>query len=72
MRLHESDCHLESARLALATGDRASARRKRETAKAMVEEMGYLRRDEEVREIERQWWKWIEGCGSHVSRSLRV
>ena len=54
MRLHESDCHLESARLALATGDRASARKAWETAKAMVEEMGYHRRDEEVREIERQ------------------
>jgi len=54
MRLHESDCHLESARLALATGDRASARKAWETAKAMVEEMGYHRRDEEVKEIEGQ------------------
>jgi len=54
MRLHESDCHLESARLALARGDSASARQAWETAKAMVEEMGYHRRDEEVKEIERQ------------------
>jgi tetratricopeptide (TPR) repeat protein len=54
MRLHEADCHLESARLSLATGDRASARKAWETAKAMVEEMGYHRRDEEVKEIERQ------------------
>jgi tetratricopeptide (TPR) repeat protein len=54
LRLHEADCHLESARLALATGDRASARKAWEAAKAMVEEMGYHRRDEEVKEIERQ------------------
>jgi len=54
MRLHESDCHLESAHLALATGDRASARKAWETAKAMVDEMGYHRRDEEVKEIERR------------------
>jgi tetratricopeptide (TPR) repeat protein len=54
MRLHEADCHLESARLSLAIGDRASARKAWETAKAMVEEMGYHRRDEEVKEIERQ------------------
>jgi tetratricopeptide (TPR) repeat protein len=54
MRLHESDCHLESARLALAMGDRASARKAWEMAKSMVEEMGYHRRDEEVKEIERQ------------------
>jgi hypothetical protein len=54
MRLHESDCHLESARLALATGDRASARKAWETAKALIEEMGYHRRDGEVKEIEQQ------------------
>jgi len=30
------------------------ARKAWETAKAMVEEMGYHRRDEEVKEIERQ------------------
>jgi hypothetical protein len=54
MRLHEADCHLESARLCLVTGDRASARKAWEAAKAMVEEMGYHRRDEEVKENERQ------------------
>ena len=32
MRLHEADCHLESARLALATRDHASAREAWETA----------------------------------------
>jgi hypothetical protein len=52
MQLHLADCHLESARLALATGDRASARKAWETAKAMIEEMGYHRRDGEVAEIE--------------------
>jgi hypothetical protein len=45
---------LESARLALAMGDRASARKAWEMAKSMVEEMGYHRRDEEVKENERQ------------------
>ncbi len=52
MRLHQADCHLESARLALATGDRTSARKAWQTAKAMIEEMGYHRRDGEVAEIE--------------------
>ncbi len=52
MSLHLADCYLESARLALATGDRASARKAWETAKAMIEEMGYHRRDGEVAEIE--------------------
>jgi hypothetical protein len=54
MRLHQADCHLEAARLALATGDRASARKAWETANAMIEEMGYHRRDGEVKEIEEQ------------------
>jgi hypothetical protein len=40
--------------LALATGDRATARKACETAKAMVEELGYHRRDGEVKEIEEQ------------------
>jgi hypothetical protein len=40
--------------LALARGDRASARQAWETAKTMVEEMGYHRRDEEVNKIERR------------------
>jgi tetratricopeptide (TPR) repeat protein len=51
MRLHQADCHLESARLALAMGDRATARQAWETAKAMIDEMGYHRRDGEVAEI---------------------
>ncbi|MGH9937838.1 MAG: tetratricopeptide repeat protein, partial [Blastocatellia bacterium] len=51
MRLHLADCHLESARLSLATGDRVTARKSWETAKAMIEEMGYHRRDGEVAEL---------------------
>ncbi len=54
MRLHLADCYLEFARLSLATGDRDSTRRAWETAKAMVDEMGYHRRDGEVAEIEAQ------------------
>ncbi len=54
MRLHLADCYLEFARLSLATGDRDSARKDWETAKAMIEDMGYHRRDGEVKEIEAQ------------------
>ena len=51
MRLHLADCHLEAARLSLATGDHATAREAWETAKAMIEEMGYHRRDGELAEL---------------------
>lgn len=51
MRLHLADCYLGFARLSLATGDRDSARKAWETAKAMIEEMGYHRRDGEVAEL---------------------
>jgi tetratricopeptide (TPR) repeat protein len=54
MGLHLADCHLEWARLWLATGERAQAREHWETAKAMVERMGYHRRDREVEEIARE------------------
>lgn len=54
MRLHLADCHLESARLSLATGDSDSARKAWETAQKMIEEMGYHRRDGEVAEIKAQ------------------
>ncbi len=54
MRLHLADCYLEFARLSLATGDRDSARKAWETAKAMIEEMGYHRRDGEVMELAQQ------------------
>lgn len=54
MGLHLADCHLERARLCLALGDRDTARKAWATAKAMIERMGYHRRDAEVAEIEAQ------------------
>ena len=54
MGLHLADCHLEAARLCLATGEREEARERWATAKAMVERMGYHRRDGEVEEIGRE------------------
>ena len=53
MGLYLADCHLEWARLCLAMGDRDQARRAWATAKAMIEEMGYHRRDGEVAELAR-------------------
>jgi tetratricopeptide (TPR) repeat protein len=52
MRLHQADCHLEYARLCLATGDAAGAREHCAVASRMVAELGYGRRDGEVRELE--------------------
>ncbi len=52
--LVNADCHLEWARLDLAQGDRDKAREHWATAKAMVERMGYHRRDGEVAEIAQQ------------------
>ena len=54
MGLHLADCHLEWARLHLAQGDPTRAREHWATAKAMIERMGYHRRDGEVAEIEEQ------------------
>ena len=54
MGLHLADCHLEWARLRLAQGDPTRARAHWATAKAMIERMGYHRRDGEVAEIEQQ------------------
>ncbi|MGH9769179.1 MAG: hypothetical protein ACREAB_17265, partial [Blastocatellia bacterium] len=54
MGLHLCDCHLEWARLWLAQGDPTLAREHWATAKAMVERMGYHRRDGEVVEIARE------------------
>ncbi len=54
MGLHLADCHLERARLRLAQGDRDNAREHWEKAKAMIERMGYHRRDKDVAEIEEQ------------------
>lgn len=54
MGLHLADCHLESARLQLAQGNRDKAREHCETAKEMIERMGYHRRDNEVNELAEQ------------------
>jgi len=53
MGLQKADCHLEYARLCLAMGEKEEdARRNLDTAKEMIGEMGYHRRDTDVREIE--------------------
>ncbi|MCH9035682.1 MAG: hypothetical protein IID42_14490, partial [Planctomycetes bacterium] len=54
MRLHECDCHLEYARLHLAQGEKAQAHDHFKTARAMIHEMGYHRRDKDLAEIEAQ------------------
>lgn len=54
MDLHLADCHLEWARLALAQGDPPLARAHWATAKAMIERMGYHRRDGELAELAAQ------------------
>ena len=48
MRLHLCDYHLEAARLHLAQGHSDEARDHWATAREMVAEMGYHRRDAEV------------------------
>ena len=52
MRLLEGDCHLEYARLYLATGDKDTAREHLVKARDMIKEMGYHRRDPEVEALE--------------------
>jgi tetratricopeptide (TPR) repeat protein len=52
MGLHQADCHLEYARLYLATGDTDKARDHLVIAREMIEQMGYHRRDREVEELE--------------------
>ncbi len=54
MRLHQADCRLECARLHLAMGDKAKALESFTTARAMITEMGYHRRDPEVAALETQ------------------
>jgi ATP/maltotriose-dependent transcriptional regulator MalT len=54
MGLYLADYHLESARLYLAQGNRDKAREHWETARGMIERMGYHRRDSEVNEIAEQ------------------
>lgn len=48
MRLHLTDYHLESARLALAEDDLPTARTHTEQARVLIEETGYHRRDGEL------------------------
>jgi tetratricopeptide (TPR) repeat protein len=54
MDLYLADYHLESARLHLAQGNQDKAREHWETAKEMIERMGYHRRDNEVAGIAQQ------------------
>ena len=54
MRLYLCDYHLESARLHLAQGNKDKAREHWTTAREMVAQMGYHRRDKEVEEIAAQ------------------
>jgi tetratricopeptide (TPR) repeat protein len=51
MRLHLTDYHLASARLALANRDSAKARVHFEKAEALIQETGYHRRDAELEQI---------------------
>jgi hypothetical protein len=50
----QADCHLEYLRWYLTNGNKAKASEHWETAKKMIEEMGYHRRDKEVQELEEQ------------------
>jgi len=52
MGLHQADCHLEYARLYMAMGRNEDARKCLDTARGMVDEKGYHRRDREVEELE--------------------
>lgn len=54
MKLYLADAHLEYAQLYLDQGKTDKARESLATAKAMIEEMGYHRRDQEVQAIERR------------------
>src|SRR5262249_51701529 len=53
MRLHACDAHLEGARLALQQSDTEAARKHVATARRLVNETGYKRREREV--------AWLEG-----------
>lgn len=54
MGLHQADCHLEYARLYLAMGKKEDAHKSLDTAREMVDEMGYHRRDKDIVEIDEQ------------------
>ena len=52
MGLHQANCHLGYARLYLAMGRNEDASKCLDTAREMVDEMGYHRRDREMEELE--------------------
>ena len=52
MGLHQADCHLEYARLYLAMEEKVRAREHLAIAIKMIEQMGYHRRDHEVKELD--------------------
>ena len=54
MGLYQADCHLEYARLYLAMGKKEDACKCLDTARGMVEKMGYHRRDKDIVEIDEQ------------------
>ena len=54
MRLHEPDCHLQCARLLLSERKPGDARKHLDTAKNIINETSYHRRDGEVADLEKQ------------------
>lgn len=54
MGVYQADCHLEYARLLLAQGEDRKAAQYWNSAREMIERMGYHRRDKDVKEIEGQ------------------
>jgi tetratricopeptide (TPR) repeat protein len=52
MGLHQADCHLEYARLYLAMRETDRAREHLAIAREIIKQMGYHRRDREVKELE--------------------
>ena len=54
MRLHQADAYLEYARLHRDMGEKAQAREHLATARELIGEMGYHRRDGAVAELEQQ------------------
>jgi hypothetical protein len=54
MRLHQTDCHLEQARLSLDTGDVQRASDSVASARELIQQTGYHRRDAELAELEAQ------------------
>ena len=53
MGLHQADCHLEYTRLCLAMGDQQQAKEHLDTAREMINNMGYHRRDRDVAQLEK-------------------